>query len=202
MIKILCADMALADERIYRRLYKRASPERKNRADSYRRQEDKLRCVAAEALLRMVLGSDDYRIEKNSWGKPYVFGKKDFFYNISHSGRYVVLAWGNSEVGVDVQRQGADTKVAAIAKRFFTSDEKELLLREPQRFFEIWTKKESYLKYIGKGLYQELGSFSVLDPAPGIRYQYDTLEGGYSLSLCTTEGDLELQMLDVQQLLD
>ena len=201
MIKIICADMIQADERTYRSLYERASAERKSRADRYRWQEDKLRCVAAEALLRMALGTDDYRIEKNSSGKPYVSDKKEFFYNISHSGRYVVLAWGNSEVGVDVQRQDTNTNVSAIANRFFTSDERELLQREPQRFFEIWTKKESYLKYIGKGLYQDLGSFSVLTPAPGIRYQYYTLEGGYSLSLCTTEDDLELKMLDVQQLL-
>lgn len=201
MIEILCTDITMADELVYRRLYERASAERKNRADRYRRQEDKLRCVTAEALLRLALGTDDYVIEKNQYGKPYISGKADFYYNISHSGCYVVLACGNSEVGVDVQRQDPDTKVSAIANRFFAADEREVLLREPDRFFEIWTKKESYLKYIGKGLYRDLGSFSVLAPPPGIRYEYRPLESGYSLSLCTIEKELQWQMLDVRQLL-
>lgn len=201
MIQILCTDITMADELVYRRLYERASTERKNRADRYRRQEDKLRCVVAEALLRVALGTDDYVIEKNQYGKPYVSGKADFHYNISHSGCYVVLAWGTSEIGVDVQRQETDTNVSAIANRFFAADEREVLLWEPDRFFEIWTKKESYLKYIGKGLYQDLGSFSVLTPSQGIRYEYRPLEGGYSLSLCTTEKELAWQLLDVRQLL-
>ena len=79
MIKVLCADMTLADEGVYRSLYKHASSERKSRADRYPRQEDKLRCVAADALLRIALGTDEYRIEKNICGKPYVSDKKDFF---------------------------------------------------------------------------------------------------------------------------
>ena len=41
MIRILCADISSADMNIYRRLYERAAPERKARANRYFRQEDK-----------------------------------------------------------------------------------------------------------------------------------------------------------------
>ena len=52
MIRIVCADISGAGESLYRKLYHRASPERKRRAEGLLRQEDRLRCVAADALLK------------------------------------------------------------------------------------------------------------------------------------------------------
>ena len=200
MIRILCADISSADMNIYRRLYERAAPERKARADRYFRQEDKLRCVTADALLKIILGTSDYEIEKNRFGKPRIKDKQGFCYNISHSGRYVVIAWGTTEIGVDVQ-QHENINHDAIARRFFTPDEYAYAQGSPQRFYEIWTGKESYLKYTGRGLCKELYSFSVLRPEGNIRYLYHFLPGGYSLSLCTTELESEFELLDILRLL-
>ena len=200
MIHILCADISSADKDCYHYLYEKASPERKKQADRYRRQEDKLRCLAAYALLRRVLDSEECLIEKNEFGKPYIRGREDFYYNLSHSGRYVVIAWGSSEIGVDVQQHDCSVDIEAIAKRFFTADEQSYIQKDLLRFYEIWTKKESYLKYTGKGLQKDLGSFSSLVPDSGIRYHHRYLEGGYSLCLCTTENQNTFELLDVQQL--
>jgi 4'-phosphopantetheinyl transferase len=201
VIRVVCADISSADDRIYRSLYEKASPQRKLRADRYLRQEDKLRCVTAAALLKTVLGAEDDRIGQNEFGKPYLKDREDLHYNLSHSGRYVVLAWGDTAVGVDVQRHDADANTQAIGKRFFTSDELQYIRGNRNRFYEIWTKKESYLKYTGKGLRAGLDSFSVLAPERKIRYFYRTLETDYSLSLCTEADAWELELLDVQQLL-
>lgn len=201
MIHILCTDVSSADKDCYNRLYTNASPERKERADRCLRQEDKLRCVTAHALLQAVLKMEVYQIERNACGKPYVKGRNGFHYNLSHSGRYVVIAWGDSEVGVDVQQQNAAVNIDAIARRFFTRDEQDYIRGNLLRFYEIWTKKESYIKYTGEGLHRDLKSFSVLAPEPEIRYFYRTLEGGYSLSLCTKENDCAFQLLDVKRLL-
>lgn len=200
MVSVLLVDTAGAGPDCFQALYTRATEERKQRADRYRQQEDKLRCVVADALLRAALRTDDYRTQKNSFGKPCIQGREDFSYNLSHSGRYVVLAWGSSEVGVDVQRQDAATKTQAIGERFFTPDEHAYIRGDLQRFYEIWTKKESYLKYTGQGLHRDLKSFSVLAPEPEIRFLYRTLDGGYSLCLCTTEDACTLDLLSVQQL--
>lgn len=201
MIRVLCVDISNTEEWMYQHLYEKASPERKCRADCYRRQKDKLRCVVAEALLRVALGTEEYQIEKNSFGKPYIKNCEGFFYNLSHSGRYVVLAWGDSEVGVDVQRHRDHVNLQAFAKRYFTSEEQAYVREDPRRFYEIWTKKESYVKYTGEGLGRGLGSFCVLELEPPIRYRYRTLEGGYSLCLCTTEEAYAFELLDVRQLL-
>lgn len=200
MIRILCADISSGDETCYRRLYEKASPERAKQADRYLRQEDKLRCVTAHALLQRVLGTEEFRIEKNEFGKPYIIGRADFHYNLSHSGRYVVIAWGEREVGVDIQQHKASIDIELIAKRFFTADEQAYIQKDLLRFYEIWTKKESYVKYTGRGLHLDLGSFSALKPESGIRYRYRQLDGGYSLSLCTSEKDDTFELLDIRQL--
>lgn len=200
MIHILCVDISSADKGTYDRLYREASPERKQQADGYRRQEDKLRCVTAHALLKTALGTDRFQVEKQAFGKPRVEDREGFFYNLSHSGRYVVIAWGGSEVGVDVQEHDASTKTDRIAQHFFAPEEQAYVAGNPRRFYEIWTKKESYLKYTGAGLQKDLRSFSVLTPDPEIRYLYRTLGDEYSLSLCTAENDYAFELLDVKQL--
>ena len=195
MIHMLCADISGADQQLYDRLYALATRERKEKADGYLRQDDRLRCVTADALLQVALGTDTYRIEKGASGKPYVKDRADFFYNISHSGRYVVIAWGNTEVGVDVQQEG-NAKASALARRYFSADEQAYVQADPQRFYEVWTKKESYVKYTGQGLGRDLTSFSTLSPEEGIHYFHRMLDGGYHLSLCTKDPEYRFETVD------
>ena len=124
---------------------------------------------------------------------------EDFFYNISHSGRYVAMAWGDSEVGVDVQQEG-NAKVEALARRYFAADEQAYVRADPRRFYEVWTKKESYVKYTGQGLGQDLSAFSTLTPEGGIHYFHRILEGGYHLSLCTRDAEYRFELVDVAKL--
>lgn len=201
MIRIVCASISSADDRIYRKLYEKASVQRKLRADRYLRREDKLRCVTAAALLKKELGVEEEELIKNDFGKPYIKDRNDVYFNLSHSGQYVVIAWGNTEVGVDVQQHDPSTDMEGIGRRFFALDEMQYAHRNTERFYEIWTKKESFLKYTGRGLHMELNSFSVLVPEPRIRYFYHTLGTGYSLSLCMEDEECEIALLDVQQLL-
>ncbi len=205
MIRIVCADLSGGTPQMYDRLYALASPERKQRADRYRRQDDKLRCVAADALLRNALGTADYTVAKHRYGKPYLPEYPDFHFNLSHSGRYAVLAWGTPEMGIDVQEHNPGTDFAALAAFGFAPDERDYVFRSEahmqQRFYEIWTGKESYLKYIGKGLGMDLRSFSVLRPAPDIRYLRPSFDEGYSLCLCTTENQFTFELLNIRQLL-
>lgn len=201
MIRILCADISSADESVYNCLYSKASVERKKQADRYLRREDKLRCVAADVLLRTVLGTKDFQIQKNESGKPYVKDYENFRYNLSHSGRYVVIAWGETEVGVDVQQHCTDLDMPAVAERCFTSDEQEYIGQSIQRFYDTWTGKESYLKYTGEGLRKDMRSFSIRNLEPAVQCLHCLPDTGYSLSLCTTDKEYTFALLDVRQLL-
>ena len=203
-IRVLCADLSAADDRVYGRLYEMASPERKNRADRFRRREDALRCVAADALLRRVLGADAQRIKKTPAGKPYLPGRPDFYFNLSHGGPWVVIAFGGCEVGVDVEPLRTDRNIDGIARRYFAQAEQQYVFDDEalrqQRFFEVWTGKESYLKYQGTGLTRDLTSFSVLDPEPPVRLHLTFLPDGSPLSLCTTAENYALEFINAQDL--
>ncbi len=201
MIRILCADIASADESVYARLYGKASAERKKRADRYLRREDKLRCVTADALLRTALGTEDFRIEKSGSAKPSVKNHENFHYNLSHSGRYVVIAWGESEVGVDVQEHDLTVDIQAVAERCFTADEREYSGQSIRHFYEIWTGKESYLKFTGEGLRKDMRSFSIPETEPQVQFLHCLPDDGYSLSLCTADKEYMFELLDVRQLL-
>jgi phosphopantetheine--protein transferase-like protein len=64
-----------------------------------------------------------------------------------------------------------------IARRFFTKREHAHLLEWPEalrteRFFELWTMKESYIKLKGAGLSLPLSSFDVLDENGAWYYRF------------------------------
>lgn len=145
-----------------------------------------MRCICAEALLRRALGRKDYCLRYGENGKPYLTDNDNFHFNISHSGRWVVIAYGSSPVGVDVQEL-RDKVPEGIAQRFFTGDEQSYVGDDSRRFFRIWTGKESYIKYLGTGLKTPLNSFSVLEKLECNLFA-EELEDA-CLSLCTQENE-------------
>jgi phosphopantetheinyl transferase len=72
------------DDSAYLTLYDRATNRRKQRADRYLRQEDRIRCIVAGALLHLAVqkavGIAEYKIETNPFGKPMVKGAADFHF--------------------------------------------------------------------------------------------------------------------------
>lgn len=205
MVQILCADISQIDETHYRTLYRTASPERQQRADRYRNFEDSLRCIVAEILLRTALNRtfghwDGFSVSRTEWGKPYLEGQHDFHFSISHSGNWVVLAYGKTEAGIDIQQICSEKSRPAVAKRFFTPEEQAHLIQQGNDaavFTQIWTGKESYLKYLGTGLAKELTSFSVLSPEEGLHYFWETLTN-HSLCLCTRETDYRMEFINIK----
>lgn len=204
MTRVICADISKL-ESAYPALYAAASAERRQRADRYRRKEDALRCLAAGALLQYALGTAEYTAAKGPFGKPYIKGNNSFHYNLSHCGNWVAIAYGDTEVGIDVEEICMDTGKEDIARRYFTPDEQAYVFGAkelaPQRFFAVWTGKESYLKYLGTGLQKNLASFSIFSLEPEVQLYHRILPGGYSLSLCTTDDEPQFALLDSQRLL-
>lgn len=206
MIRILYTDISGAEASDYSRLYEKASPERKLRAEQCHRLEDKLRCVAAEALLRCALGTDSFRLEKGPFRKPYLPEYPDFYFNLSHGGKWVVIAYGNREVGVDVEPLRTDRKVEALTRRYFAEEEQSYVFGEEesqqQRFMEIWTGKESYLKYLGTGLQKTLNSFSILSLEPELRFHRRTMPDGSQLCLCTADPQTQISFIEWKKLIE
>lgn len=140
--------------------------ERKAKIERYKRTDDKLRSLGAGMLLNYIKEkydvSDKVLIDRH--GKPY-FENQNIYFNISHSGNYVIAAVSNYEIGIDIQRVKED-KHRVAEKNFLTSEcdfinGAEDDLGKMERFCQIWTAKEAYLKNIGMGLRKPLNSFEV-----------------------------------------
>ena len=91
----------------------------------------------------------------------------DIQFNMTHSADLMLLAVTvRRELGVDVEQVRDRVACDRLAKRYFAPDEVEELnsLPEGERraaFFRCWTRKEAYIKAVGKGLALPLRSFFV-----------------------------------------
>lgn len=183
-----------------------------NRINRYLRWEDAQRALIGKILIRSLI-SDRYGIKnqeiyfsKNKFGKPYFKCVKDFHFNISHSGQWIVYAIDNSPIGIDVEEiNDMDLK---IADRFFSKEEQRDLMQQDKKsrldyFFDLWTLKESYIKAEGKGLSIPLDSFSIrksdrtisLEGSSRSYYfkQYD-VAAKYKLSVCSMNNNFPAQV--------
>lgn len=177
-----------------------------------------------DLLLRMVIARhfqfshNKLIISFNNHNKPSIQNRPDFHFNISHSGEWVVAAFSNKQVGIDIEK----IKPAnfAVADRFFSVDEVNFLnaLDEKIRddwFFRFWTIKESYLKAIGTGLSKPLSSFVVSFDNEKINLMDDGLpvavnlhqmdfDRKYKLSVCAFEEMISdtIEIVDLADLLE
>lgn len=120
---------------------------------------DRLRCIAAGALIAHAMGICEKDLIRGEYGKIDVRG--DLHFNLSHSGDYAILARHTFDVGADIEciRNPRER----LAPRVLLPDEIEWMQRDPQsRFYTLWTIKESVLKLTGKGLAMPMQSFSAM----------------------------------------
>ena len=208
MSDVICVDISSMTVEDYRRLYAQAQPNRQERAAQYPRQADKNRCITADALLRYAvsqrLGLCQFTVGADFNGKPYLPDHPDFHFNLSHSGRYVVIAYGDCPLGVDIQQMDPQRNYAQLAQRHYTPAEQEFLCDRPgdcriDRFYQVWTAKESYLKYLGIGLRKSLNSFCTVDNSLEVQFETVFLPE-HCLTLCSQQGGLRLQHITISQL--
>jgi 4'-phosphopantetheinyl transferase len=103
-------------------------------------------------------------------GKPHLAGpeaRSGLHFNLSHSGDRGLVGWAeHRHLGVDIELWRPLGDEAALVRRFFSPAENAAYeaLPESQRtqgFFECWTRKEAYIKAVGRGLGLALDSFDV-----------------------------------------
>ena len=115
--------------------------------------------TSSKKLLKKILAENKINddIIYNEYGKPY-FKNDEIFFSISHSYDYVVCVISDKEVGVDIQKI---TYRPRIIKRICSSEEQNRI-NSPEDFTEMWTKKESYAKFLGLGISYGLKKINTL----------------------------------------
>lgn len=151
------------------------SEEKNIRVTKFQKKDDKIRGICSELLIRKMIidelkiDNGDIVFEFNKYGKPFLKGRDDIYFNTSHSGEYVVCCLDNKPIGIDVEMI-KNIDFEGIVENFFTPIEKEYILNKSSlisleesinRFYEVWTLKESFIKCIGKGLSMPLNKFSI-----------------------------------------
>ena len=142
-------------------------PERMKKANRFLFEKDRLLCLGAGILLHETLGiSSEALIRYGKNGKPFAPGYPAF--SLSHSDQWCLLAAGGNcqQIGVDVEE--ISERNIDIASAVYTESELIWMKSDPvNRFFRLWTWKESLMKATGLGMQLEPQSFEVLPFAEG-----------------------------------
>ncbi len=199
-------------ERLERRLFDSLLPyvaeEKRTRINRFGHREDAERTLMGDILVRATICSnlkmrnDDISFAISEYGKPTLEGDENFHFNISHSGEWVVCAFDQVQIGIDVEC--VRPIEFSIADRFFSKRECKDLMSKPNEaerlryFYDLWTLKESYIKADGRGLSIPLDSFTIRSARGTITIETENefrdchfrqyqIDERYRLSVCATD---------------
>jgi len=147
------------------------SDDERKRADKFISDNIRETYIMSHATLRICLseylgsspGEIMFRTTENS--KPFIVGDTVCF-NLSHTnGAFVIAVSKEAYVGVDIEAITLMPDIRSIAKSFFSRKEQNFIFSSEndieERFFLLWTRKESFLKAIGTGMIDHLDQVEV-----------------------------------------
>ncbi|WP_370636399.1 4'-phosphopantetheinyl transferase superfamily protein [Cohnella sp. CFH 77786] len=198
-------------EPMFGMLLDKVAEEKRSRILRFRHREDAVRTLSADLLVRAWLmerlgwSNHEIAFTANEYGKPALAGRggnraAGLHFNVSHAGEWVAAAFDRSAVGIDVE--GVDAVPLDLAGRILTPAELSVFNELPaderkDGLCRFWTRKESYVKAVGKGLSLPLRGFSVLPAETGVASRVGdgggqaewfcktfALDSAYRLSVC------------------
>lgn len=145
----------------------------------FRFESDRDIYLVAHALVRRMLARiagaapESFGFVAGEHGRPEISAPelaRTLRFNLSHTRGLVACAVTRAaDIGVDVEYVERKVEVMSVANHVFSPVEVDGLLAlsgeaQRERFFELWTLKEAYIKAIGKGLSAPLRAIT-FDPA-------------------------------------
>ena len=157
------------------------SDDERTRSRGFKFDEDRQRFIIGRASLRRVLSAytgiiaPNIRFHYGEFGKPSlarVGGMANetgmnISFNCTHSGDLFLCAVsGCGSIGIDIERIRPIADPVGLAQAYFSPDEITALeglgaCPQQRAFYDGWTRKEAYIKAIGRGLSARLNRFSV-----------------------------------------
>ena len=188
-IKLIVVDLDLGfNHRHF--LLKNVNEKQKEKALKFKFEKDQMRSLLSSYLMNQLSNEE---ILVNEMGKP--FYQNGPFFNVSHSGKYVVMAIANKEVGVDIEE--CVEKDMSILDRIFNEAEVKML-KEHADFYYLWCAKESLIKCLGSSIshVKEIPSLPLngLKTYKGKDYQCQTFITDKHIVSITLEGNEEFKV--------
>lgn len=195
------------DPALFAEWYEKMPAWRRRRIDSMKHESGKALSLGVGVLLHKALTEmgveEPDEVSMNEFEKPFYKEYPEIHFSLSHSGVMAMCAISDRPVGCDVEK--IRERDLDIAKRFFTSEEYDLIKSQQtdelqtKMFFRIWTLKESFVKCIGTGLSTPLNEFSIIPDWHGkitlnqtiSNSEYNfvelNLDDGYKYSVCVKD---------------
>ena len=188
-VKLYVADTDLGKKH-FRFLLENVSVGQKEKALRYANEIDQIRSLLSSYLKNQLSREE---LLKNENGKPY-FANGPYF-NISHSGKYVLMAVSTAEIGVDIEE--IKSKDMSSLVRIFNEAEAKMI-KEHSDFYYLWCAKESLIKCMGLtvGKVREMPSLPLngLKTYKGKDYQCKSFIYDKHIVSITREGNEEYEI--------
>lgn len=143
IVKLYVIDIELA-YRHKKTLLESVSEVQKTKALKFKNEPDQIRSLASSYLMNKLSKEP---LQFNDMGKP--FYQNGPYFNVSHSGQYIVMAVSSKEVGVDIEENN-DKDMSALIRIFNEAEAK--MIKEHADFYYLWCAKESLIKCIGSSV--------------------------------------------------
>ncbi|MEV6670687.1 4'-phosphopantetheinyl transferase superfamily protein [Streptomyces sp. NPDC051162] len=179
------------------------------RAAAFARENLRTRYVASHLALRRLLGAylgmEPGAVELTRepcpgcggpHGRPAAVGAR-FHFNLSHAGDLAFIAFADTPVGADVEREQPAEVAAEVARMLHPDERAELAALAaaelPVAFARCWTRKEAYLKGLGTGLSESptktyVGTARTPSPPPGWTLTDIEVDHGYAAAIAVATG--------------
>lgn len=167
-------------------------PEERRRADAFRHAIDRRRFIGARVQVRALLARElgcapaAVRIATDDHGKPFLPDAPRLAFNLSHSRGVALCAIADGvPLGCDIEYRDPALACPKVAARLFAPAEVAALMALPADqwvagFFNVWTRKEAFVKGLGLGLSYPLDAFTV-SVASETTPRLDAVQTGWSL---------------------
>ena len=139
------------------------SPAELEKSYRFKKASDSDRYVVTRVIVRLILsGYVDLKPENlqfltNQAGKPELAAGP--YFNVSHAGKFVVLACSPAPVGIDIEFINPEFDYQDIVTNCFNLNEQHIIGNDqnPRRaFYYAWTRKEAIIKKDGLGMSDNL----------------------------------------------
>ena len=210
MVKLYYANTNLVQEpEIFENYLSKVNTQRREKVLRCKQESDRRRSLLAGVLLRYALEQEglcyhQLLFTQNAYGKPVLADEEKIFFSISHSGDYVICGIADKEIGVDIEHsrrmvlQSKPDRRDCIAKKSFSREEYQLYENAVDRnscFLQLWTRKESYSKAMGRGLGMDFSKINVLGNSKKGQFWSDWLLEDYYVSVYLDADNMEAPKL-------
>jgi 4'-phosphopantetheinyl transferase len=161
------------------------SPDEQDRASKFIYSDDRRKFMIGRYILRNILAfytekdPRDVEIHYTPLNKPFLpeSYEQNIQFNLSHSEDLMAVAIARDvAVGIDIESTSYPQEELDLAREFLSP--KEILkldkipeLQKKDAFLNAWTRKEAYLKAVGKGIDESLSEIEVtMEPGEPPRY--------------------------------